>query len=68
MVKFIVLFACLAFGAPHKDFLEGLLSGFQGTAVQLGENCLDPNWADTAYSTFDSLVSRVRAENWFGTV
>lgn len=56
----ILLFVCLASALQPKEFLEGLLSGLQGTEVVLGEECLDSKWADDVVLNFNKVLRGVR--------
>jgi len=47
-----------------KEFLEGVLTGFQGTEVQLGDDCLDPKWMNNYMDVVASALEGLRTNDF----
>ena len=64
MKLFLVLLLTLVNSSGPEEFLRGVLSGFQGTEVILGGDCLDQAWASRVEADLDKFLTGLSLKNY----
>jgi hypothetical protein len=68
MLFILLSFVEIIAASDPKDFLQGFLSGFQGTEVQLGENCLELAWVNKVQGDAVKIINSIQKQDYFSVI